>query len=246
MMTLTPIHLLAAGSLKDALAEIAPAFEAAGGEKVETRFGPSGLLKDEIAGGADADVFASANMAHPQALHDAGKSGPVTRFARNALCALARPGLAVTPTTLLDVMLDPEIKVGTSTPLADPSGDYAFEVFRKAGAIRPGAGSTLTRKARQLTGSGTNAAPPAGRSPYGWHVAEGRADIFLTYRTNAAAAQAQYPGQHLVELPDDLSVGADYGLTVMTGAPQAAHRFAAFIVSDQGQEILARYGFAGL
>jgi len=32
---------------------------------------------------------------------------------------------------------------------------------------------------------------------------------------------------------------------VMTDAPQAAHQFAAFIVSDQGQEILARYGFAG-
>ena len=185
-------------------------------------------------------------MAHPQALHDAGKADPVTRFARNTLCALVRPGLAVTPATLLDTLLDPVIKVGTSTPLADPSGDYAFEVFRKAGAIRPGAGATLMRKALQLTGSGSSAAPPAGRSPYGWHVAEGRADIFLTYRTNALAAEKQYPGQHLVELPDALSVGADYGLAVMAGARQAAHRFAAFIVSDQGQEILARYGFAGL
>ena len=69
---------------------------------------------------------------------------------------------------------------------------------------------------------------------------------FLTYRTNALAAEKQYPGQHLVELPHALSMGADYGLTVMAGAGQAAHRFAAFIVSDQGQEILARYGFAGL
>ncbi len=246
MTTSNPIHLFAAGSLKDALAEAAKAFETAGGEKVETRFGPSGLLKDEIAGGAAADVFASANLAHPQALHDAGKSGPVTRFARNTLCALVRPELDVTPATLLDVMLDPAVKLGTSTPLADPSGDYAFEVFRKAGVIRPGAGPMLTRKARQLTGNTTSAAPPTGRSPYGWHVAEGRADIFLTYRTNALAAQAQNPGQQLVELPDALSVGADYGLAVMTDAPQAAHHFAAFIVSDQGQEILARYGFAGL
>ena len=242
---MAPIHLFAAGSLKDALAEVAQAFEAAGGAKVAAKFGPSGLLKDDIAGGAAADVFASANMAHPQALHDAGKSGPVTRFAHNTLCALARPGLEVSSATLLDTLLSPDIKVGTSTPLADPSGDYAFEVFRKAGAVRPGAGSTLTRKARQLTGNTTSAAPPTGRGPYGWHVAEGRADIFLTYRTNALAAQAQYPGQQLVELPDALSVGADYGMTVMTSAPDAARRFAAFIVSDQGQEILARYGFAG-
>ena len=242
---MAPIRLFAAGSLKDALAQVAQAFEAVGGDKVAAKFGPSGLLKDDIAGGAAADVFASANTAHPQALHDAGKAKPVTRFARNTLCALVRPGLDVTPATLLDTMLNPAVKLGTSTPLADPSGDYAFEVFRKAGAIRPGAGSTLTRKARQLTGNITSAAPPTGRSPYGWHVAEGRADIFLTYRTNALAAQAQYPGQQLIELPDALSVGADYGLTVMTNAPDAARRFAAFIVSDQGQEILTQYGFAG-
>ncbi len=241
---MAPIRLLAAGSLKDPLSDIAKAFEAAGGGEVEGRFGPSGLLKDEIAGGAAADVFASANTGHPQALHEAGKSGPVTCFARNSLCALVRPGLDVTSATLLAALLDPDIKVGTSTPLADPSGDYAFEVFRKAGVVRAGAASTLARKALQLTGNTTSAAPPAGRSPYGWHVAEGRADIFLTYCTNVLAAQAQYPDQQRVDLPDELSVGADYGLTVMNGAPEAAQRFAAFIVSDQGEAILARYGFA--
>ena len=36
-------------------------------------------------------------------------------------------------------ILDPGVKLGTPTPRADPSGDYAFEVFRKADAIRPGA-----------------------------------------------------------------------------------------------------------
>ncbi len=93
MTASTPLRLFAAGSLKDALSEVAAAFEATGGNKVEGRFGPSGLLKDEIAGGASADVFASANMAHPQALHDAGIAAPVIRFARNTLCALVRPGL---------------------------------------------------------------------------------------------------------------------------------------------------------
>ena len=32
------------------------------GSKVEGKYGPSGLLRDEIAHGAKADVFASANM----------------------------------------------------------------------------------------------------------------------------------------------------------------------------------------
>jgi molybdate transport system substrate-binding protein len=71
-------------------------------------------------------------MEHPQALHDEKKSGPVFRFARNKLCALVRPGLVVDSATLLDRMLDPDLKLGTSTPKADPSGDYAFEVFRSS------------------------------------------------------------------------------------------------------------------
>jgi hypothetical protein len=39
-------------------------------------------------------------------LHDEKKSGPVIRFARNRLCALVKPGLAVDSTTLLARMLD--------------------------------------------------------------------------------------------------------------------------------------------
>ena len=111
------------------------------------------------------------------------------------------------------------MKLGTSTPRADPSGDYAWEVFRKADALRPGAGATLEKKALQLTGGPTSAPPPQGRAVYGWHVAEGRADIFLTYCTNAMDAQKQNPDQQIVALPDALAVGADYGLTVMNGSP---------------------------
>ena len=73
---------------------------------------------------------------------------------------------------------------------------------------------------------------------------EGRADIFLTYRTNAAAAQRENPALEIVPLPDPLAVGADYGLTVMNDAPAAAYRFALFILSTEGQRILAAHGFA--
>ena len=96
----------------------------------------------------------------------------------------------------------------------------------------------------KLTGNPKSAAPPAGRTVYGWHVAEGRADIFLTYCTNALAAQKENPGQQVVALPANLSVGADYGLTVMTNAPPAALAFAQFIVSPEGQKILVSHGFA--
>jgi molybdate transport system substrate-binding protein len=239
-----PVVLHAAGSLRAALTEVAGAFEAASGQKVEARYGPSGTLKDEIAGGMRAEVFASANMEHPQALAMRGKSGPVVLFARNRLCALVRPELAVESATLLDRMLDPNFKLGTSTPRADPSGDYAWETFRKADSLKPGAFGALEQKALQLTGGSNAPTAPAGRTIYGVLVAEGKADIFLTYCTNALEAQKQNAGQQIVALPDELAVGADYGLTVLTRASPQAYQFAMFILSVDGQRVLARHGFA--
>jgi molybdenum ABC transporter molybdate-binding protein len=238
------VMLYAAGSLNTALSETAKAFEVATGNTVTTKFGPSGLLRKEIADGAKPGVFASANMEHPQSLANAGKSGSVTMFARNKLCALVKPGLQVDSATLLARMLDESVKLGTSTPKADPSGDYAFEVFAKADGVKPGAKVALEAKALKLTGAADSAKPPQGKSVYGWHVAEGRADIFLTYCTNALAAQKQNTGQQIVELPSQLSVGADYGLTVVNGASAETAKLAQFILSPQGQAILARYGFA--
>jgi len=236
------VLLHAAGSLRDALDETARAFEAASGIHVKARYGASGLLKDEIAGGAQAEVFASANMDHPRALQKAGKSGPTVLFARNRLCALVRPGLAVEPASLLERMLDPSMRLGTSTPRADPSGDYAWEVFRKADAAKPGAFAALEQKALKLTGGPDSPQAPPGRSLYGMLVADGKADIFLTYCTGALAARREHPDQQIVRLPDQLAVGADYGLTVMLTAPQAAYRFAMFMLAD-GQQILTNYGF---
>jgi molybdate transport system substrate-binding protein len=238
------VFLHAAGSLRGALTEVSHVFEKSSHLKVRAKFGASGLLKDEIADGAKAEVFASANMEHPQALAEANKSGPVVLFARNKLCALVRPGLAATSDTLLERMLDPQVRLGTSTPKADPSGDYALEVFRKAEAIRPNAQSVLQKKALQLTGGAASAAPPTGRNTYGWHIAEGRADIFLAYCTAARDAQKENPGLQIIALPDVLAVSADYGLTVMADASPGAYQFALFILSSEGQGILASYGFS--
>jgi molybdate transport system substrate-binding protein len=239
-----PVLLHAAGSLRASLDEVAAAYEKATGIKVIAKYGASGTLREEIERGTKAEVFASANMEHPLLLARAGKSSPVALFARNQLCALVRPDLAVTPANLLDRMMEAQVKLGTSTPRADPSGDYAWEVFRKADAQRAGAFAALSHKALQLTGSPTSANAPAGRSLYGMLVSQARADIFLTYCTNALEAVRENPGQRAVTLPDNLAVGADYGLTVMSAASPAAYRFALFILSGDGQRILANHGFA--
>lgn len=231
-----------AGSLKAALTDVAKAYEDAYGTPVELEFAASGLLRERIEGGEQADVFASANMAHPQALMAKGLGGPVALFARNRLCAIAQPEIEVSTATLLDSMLDEEIRIGTSTPKADPSGDYAWQVFEKADALRPGAFATLDAKALQLTGGPDSAKPPEGRNTYGWVMEQDRADLFLTYCTNAVLAQKEVPDLQIVALPEELSVGADYGLLVRDGAPNA-WRLALFILAPEGQGILVDYGF---
>lgn len=238
-----PVLLHAAGSLRAALDEAAGEFERREASKVERVYGASGLLRERIAGGEPAQVFASANVEHPQALAQMGRAVAPLVFARNVLCALTRSDVGLRSGNLLERMLDPSLKLGTSTPKADPSGDYAFELFARAEAVRAGSRSALESKALQLTGGPNSPPPPKDRSVYGDLVATGKADVFLTYCTNTLLARRDFPDLVSVAIPAELAVGADYGLTVMRGAPEPAWRFAWFILSADGQAILAKHGF---
>ena len=93
------------------------------------------------------------------------------------------------------------------------------------------------------TGGPDSAKPPEGRNLYGWVMGERRADVFLTYCTNAVLARKEVPALQVVSIPDALAVGADYGLIVRKDAPAEAGRLALFILSPAGQAILADYGF---
>ena len=140
--------------------------------KVQAKFGASGLLKDEIAAGATRRSVRVRQHGAPAGAGGAGKSGPVVLFARNRLCALVRPGLDVTPATLLDRMLDPHVKLGTSTPKADPSGRLRLGGLSQGRGAqarrRGGAGeerrcnSPAVRRARRRR---RDARPMAGTSP---------------------------------------------------------------------------------
>ncbi len=238
------VRLHAAGSLRGALTDLARDFTATYGVPVDLVFGASGLLRERLERGEPGDVFASANMEHPQALARSGKAGPVVLFARNRLSALARSEVGATTETVLDRMLDPAVILGISTPRADPSGDYAWEVFRRADTLRPGSRARLEAKARPLVGGPTSSPPPSDRSVYAQLLADRQADVFLTYCTNAAQAGRDMPSLQVVPLPVALAVGAEYGLTVVSGArAERALRLMAFILSPDGQAILARHGF---
>lgn len=240
------LRLYAAGSLKAALGDVARSFEkdTGGKSQVETEFGASGLLRERIEKGESAHVFASADMKHPQTLADAGRAaGRVRMFARNGLCAIAQPDVDVTSDTLLDRMLSPEVRLGTSTPKADPSGDYAFALFAKAEALKTGAKAVLEAKALKLTGGPDTQKAPDGRNQYGWVMSQKKADIFLTYCTNAVLASKDTPSLKILEIPAALAVGANYGMIVMKDAPVEAEQLAEFILGPAAQKILRDYGF---
>ena len=235
------LRLYAAGSLRGVMTEVGVAYERAGGSKVAAEFGASGLLRERLEKGEAADLFTSANMEHPQMLAKNGKGKTVRRFTRNQLCALVAPSFDIHTGNLLDAMLDRSVTLATSTPKADPSGDYAMEVFEKADKLRPGAGAALRARSLKLTGGPNSPKPPKDRSIYAMLVSEGEADVFLTYCTNAVAAKKEVPALQVVHLPAELAVGADYGLIAFNPKGQA---LADFILSPQAQAIFARHGFA--
>lgn len=240
----TPVAVMAAGSLRAAMTEMSQAFQKETGVPVETRFGPAGSLHERIEKGEKADLFASADMAAPEALVREGKADKVTLFARNRMCVFVRPGLAVTSATLLDKLLDPALTLGTSTPKADPGGDYAWAIFARAEAARPGSGALLEAKARRFLGRSDPRKAPEGVNGLAWMLSQGEADLFIAYCSGGQAVLDQLPGGAQIDLPADLTVTPEFGLTRLTGSSNpATARFADFILSAKGREILVRNGF---
>jgi molybdate transport system substrate-binding protein len=239
------VRLHSAGSLRAAMNDIAAAYSSAYGVSVEPVFGASGGLGDRLAKGEAGDVFTSADMGYPEALTKAGLSGPTVLFARNHLCAILRPGLPATPKTVLATLLRPDIRVGTSSPDNDPGGAYAWAMFKKADEAKPGSRAKLEAKALKMgSAPGQLSAPPNTKNAMVWLFQEKKLDAFLSYCTNGHAAQEQMPGINTVELPPELAVTADYGLTVLKSANQEqGAQFAFFILSPTGQKILAEHGF---
>ena len=230
------VLILAAGSLEPALRELASGLDRA----VAFTFGPSGLLRGRIEAGESAHLFVSADLAHPAALVAAGRGDRVWPFVGNALCVLARPEAVDGHADVLDLMLDPGLRLGMSMPGADPSADYTLAMFAAAERLRPGAGTVLTNKARRLTGTPNHATAPGRLNVYAWLLAINRADLFVTYRTSALAALRDNPALRLFELPESLAVPVCYGLTVLDPAAEPVARY---LVSEPAAATLARHGF---
>jgi molybdate transport system substrate-binding protein len=237
-----PLRIYAAGSLTSAFTDIVAAFPAPAGSVGKPVFGPSGVLRERIEKGEPADLLASADIGQPRRLAHERPDRFVVMFTRNRLCLLAPSRLGITPDTVLDRMLDPSLRLATSTPGADPGGDYAWAVFAKAEQIHPGAESILQHKALTLVGGPDSKPLVPGRGLVQGIFLSHKADFMLGYCSSGEAVIQELPELVNVPLPPALTVGPAYGMIVLSDHPLAA-RFGLFVLSERGQAILRHYGF---
>lgn len=231
------VRVLAAGSLRHAMPEIAAAFEQEAGVDVLLELGPAGLLRERIEAGTAFDLFASANMAHPRRLVQNGLATNVSCFARNRLSIIARSGLGLTIENVADVLSRPSIRIGTSTPGDDPSGDYAFEMFDLLDVEQPGLGQALKSRALQLVG-GRHSLPGKSATDL---IADGTVDLFLSYASNARLYETD--SKFIVtQLPAHLSPEIMYGMALSHSSGSSARKLYAFFLTDRAQIILMQNG----
>lgn len=239
-----PLRLFGAGSLREAMTEIARAYAESTGRPVTSAFGFSGRMRERIERDGGADVFASANMGHPQRLLRDGRASRVVLFARNALCIVAPGGTGLTEAAVVERLLDPALPLGVFPAVQDPVGDYTLELFRLVEAVSPGAEAALRARAVVISESMVGRPLSPGEDLAAALLRDRRMRLHVSYCTTARNRLAtQVPGLEVAALPVTLQVGPAYGLAVLRGARAGAEDLALFILGEAGQRILARFGF---
>jgi molybdate transport system substrate-binding protein len=218
------ITVFAAASLTDAFEEVGSAFEEANPDAtVEFNFGASSALREQILAGAPSDVFASANPSNMDQVVDAGEvEGDDEVFVRNEL-EIAVPAGNPGPVDGLDDFATPDLLIGLCAEEV-PCGEFGREALANAGVTpsvdtnEPDVRSLLTK------------------------VEAGDLDAGIVYVTDVLAAGDAVEG---VEIPEEDNVIAEYPIAALSASasPEVAEAFVAFVLSDEGQEILESYGF---
>jgi molybdate transport system substrate-binding protein len=169
-----------------------------------------------------------------------GRASRVDMFTRNALCGFAVPKVGLTPANFLDRLLDPAVRLGTSTPKADPAGDYTWEMFHRAEATHPGAYAMLDQKAQKIVGG----PGPASGDPVAAAFAAGKIDVMIGYCSGRQRMQSAVADLQVVEVPKEIAAGPEYGLAILKGADPHTGDLALYMMSPEGQQLFAKFGFA--
>ena len=165
------ILVFGAASLNESLQELGRDFEASTGTKVTFSFGASSDLARQIAAGAPADVFFSADTAKMDAVEKAGRVRAADRreFLSNALVVVVPSSSTVKIASAKDLAALP--KLALADPAAVPAGIYA-----KKWLIQEGVWDAVEKKVIPLLD--VRAALAA--------VAGGDVPAGIVYRTDAA------------------------------------------------------------
>jgi molybdate transport system substrate-binding protein len=186
--------------------------------------GSSSTLATQITSGAPADVFASADVANMQKLVDAQlNDGAPTFFVSNRLQIVVAAGNPKQITGLAD-LAKPGLIVVLAAPTV-PAGKYALESLQRAGVrVRPASQEVDVRAVLNK-------------------VILGEADAGIVYVTDVKSAGARAVG---VDIPEQDQVVARYPITVVKESknPRLARAYVDYLLSAEGQKLLADFGFS--
>lgn len=223
------ITVSAAASLSNAFKDIAPLFEAAHpGAKVQLNFGASGALLAQIAKGAPADVFVSADEETMDQAQGQGlvKAAQRRDLVSNALVVIVPTGAAKTPAALAEVAQPGYARIAIGLPASVPVGRYTKGVLEAAklwSTIEPKMiGASSVRQALD-------------------YVARAEVDAGFVYATDAAIM----PGKVKVAFTVPTTRPILYPIAALAGAPNPgeAAKFLDFLFTPPAQAVLAKYGF---
>lgn len=233
------LKVMAAGSLRRVWAPLMMRFEAETGIKTQTQFGPAGMLRRRIEEGEACDLFASANMAHPLTLKRAGIAQEVHSFAGNCLCLTAAKSALNPGEDWFTLLCRDELRLATSTPIDDPSGDYTWQLFDRIELRHPGCGETLKKRALQLVGGPSSLHVPEGELASAWLIRSGYADIFIGYRSYLPALREQ-TDMAVLDIPSGYNIRSVYALAQCQAM---AKPLASYLLSGSTQRFLVDSGF---
>jgi molybdate transport system substrate-binding protein len=226
------LEVFAAASLRESFGELGRLFEAQhSGTKVQFNLGGSQELRTQIEHGAPADVFASADQQHMQALVLAKLVGSPKVFARNEPVLVVPKGNPARIAGLADLPNAKRIVVGLPEV---PIGAYTLRVL-DAASKQYGA-DFRSRVEAKIVSRELNVRQVLAK------VGFGEADAAIVYRTDARTAKDKV---EVIAMPPGLNVVAEYPIATLTRTKRSAlaKEFVDLVLSNAGREVLSRFGF---
>lgn len=229
----TTVRVAAASDLQAALEDVTDAFAMVEPDiAVSTTYGSSGTFLTQLSNGAPFDVFLSADITYADRLVTAGEAdaADVFRYAVGRLVLWAPHDSPIDVEQGLAGLDTPDLKkLAIANPEHAPYGVAAVAAVKDAGVYDA---------VKDKLVLGENVAQAAE------FASSGNAQAGVIALSLALTPQLQERGS-FAEIPLDSYPTIDQGGVVMADArdPEAARALADFLVSDEGEAILERYGF---